>query len=117
MSDITLKLIPKEEADELRKALREKGLKYSERVFIRDDASSPITMLGELVLNKEVAISAISLVGGWLAGRQGRKVKLKTDRFEAEAHNVEELKQVLALLEPGGTTGNAPPHDVDSSLD
>jgi hypothetical protein len=117
MSNITLELSPKEDINELRQALKGENIKYSERMFFRDDVSSPITILGELVFSKEVALSAIGLVGGWIAGRQGRKVKLKTSTFEAEAHNVDELQKVLALLEKADPSDNAPPSRTDPSTD
>ena len=109
MNEVTLKILPKEDIVELRQAFGKQNVKFSERMFFRDDASNPATLLGELILNKEVVLTAIGALSGWLVAKQGRKVRLKTTEFEVEAASVEELEQVLAVLYKNDTTTNVPP--------
>jgi hypothetical protein len=48
-----------------------------------------------LAFAKILGPATIAALGGWLAGRDGRKVKIKVGEIEAEANSVKELDEVL----------------------
>jgi hypothetical protein len=53
---------------------------------------------GEFVaLVKTLGPPGIAALGGWVAGRSGRKVRLKIGDVEAEAGTREEVEKLLAM--------------------
>ncbi|WP_085787624.1 hypothetical protein [Ketogulonicigenium robustum] len=100
MSDLEIAVFPKEDAGEFRTILKEQDIKYSERAFIRDSAGSGgITFLGEFtMMATTLGPAVIGAIGGWVAARQGRKVRVKMGDIEAEAGSVEQVKELLALV-------------------
>lgn len=110
MSDLEIAVFPKEDAGEFRTVLKEQGIKFSERVYVRDAVDGGMTALGEFMFwGKELGVPAITGICGWLAARQGRKVRVKMGDIEAEAGSVEQVKELLALVQKqsvGEATGD-----------
>lgn len=104
MADIELFAEPSEDTAELTAAWRTAGISYSQRMFMRDDAHSAATMLGGLILRLEVATAALGAVGGWLAARQSRRVKVKIGDIEAEANSLKELEALLEIINQQGNS-------------
>jgi hypothetical protein len=79
------------------KALRDADIKASHRMFFRDAADGGASYIGQfLVPIAQVAIPALGAVlGGWLQGRFGRKVRIKVGDVEAEARTLEEVETLL----------------------
>ncbi|PTX36967.1 hypothetical protein IQ03_05291 [Gemmobacter caeni] len=100
MSDLEIAVFPKEDAGEFRTILKEQDIKYSERMFFRDSVDSGgVTLLGEFtMMANTLGPAVIGAIGGWVAARQGRKVRVKMGDIEAEAGSVEQVKELLALV-------------------
>jgi hypothetical protein len=80
-------------------ALNQEGLEI--QAFVRSRKSAEFTsspLVGDfLVLAKTLGPAAIAAIGGWLAGRNGRKVRIKIGDIEAEARTPEEVEKLLAI--------------------
>jgi hypothetical protein len=83
------------------KALLDADIKASHRMFFRDAADGGASYIGEfLVPIAQVAIPALGVVlGGWLQGRFGRKVRIKVGDVEAEARALEEVETLLQRVQ------------------
>ena len=77
-------------------AFDNEGIKIQPRAFAMDAVDAVGGATGEFLAFAEVLGPAIvAALGGWLAGRNGRKVKIKVGQIEAEANSVKELDEVL----------------------
>ena len=85
-------------------AFEQDGISILESSCSEDDVPEPgvcySSNIGPLA-NEVVAFAtalgpaSIAALGGWLAGRNGRKVKIKVGEIEAEANSVKQLDEVL----------------------
>ena len=62
----------------------------------------PTGLFGEFLLPGGVGAAAVAVVGAYLAGRNGRKVRLKVGDVEAEAGTVEEVERLVRLADERG---------------
>jgi hypothetical protein len=77
-------------------AFENEGIKIQPRAFAMDAVDAVGGATGEFIAFATVLGPAIvAALGGWLAGRNGRKVKIKVGEIEAEANSVKELDEVL----------------------
>ncbi len=77
-------------------AFRNDGVKVQARAFAMDAIDAVGGATGEfLAFAKVLGPASIAALGGWLAGRNGRKVRIKVGEIEAEANSVEQLDHVL----------------------
>ena len=87
-----------QELRDFARGLRLAGLRYSQRAMAFDSAAMLGYPLAEFVV-KELgppAIAALAtLVGTWIGGRNGRKVRLKVGDVEVEARTIEEVRSLL----------------------
>ena len=110
---ISLELIAAETDPPLRSSEYQAGLKHvtstlqatnanvSFRVFMQEAIGAPSFLLGGFTIEnvKSVALVLGPIVGAWLQGRYGRKVRLKIGDIEAEARNVAEIEELLKQVE------------------
>lgn len=81
-------------------AFHDDGIKIQATAFAMDAVDAVGGATGEfLALAKILGPAAIAGLSGWLAGRNGRKVKIKVGDVEAEANSVKELDEVLKRVE------------------
>ena len=100
MSDLQISALPKEEAGDLRTLFKEQDIRFTERVFVTDSADTGVTLLGEFtVMAKTLGPVVIGSIGGWVAARQGRRVRIKMDDIEAEASSVEDVEKLLSMID------------------
>lgn len=100
MSDLQISVLPKEDAGEIRTIFRESDIRYSERMFTRDSVEGGVTLLGEFtIMAKTLGPVVIGSIGGWVAARQGRRVRIKMGDIEAEASSVKEVEELLTLID------------------
>ena len=77
-------------------AFENEGIKIQPRSFAMDAVNALGGATGEfLVFAKVLGPAIVAALGGWLAGRNGRKVKIKVGEIEVEANSVKELDEVL----------------------
>jgi hypothetical protein len=77
-------------------AFRNEGIKIQTTARTMDAVDAVGGATGQfLAFAKLLGPATIAAVGGWLAGRNGRKVKIKVGEIEAEANSVEQLDEVL----------------------
>ena len=77
-------------------AFHNEGIKIQATAFAMDAVDAVGGATGEfLAFAKVLGPATIAALGGWLAGRNGRKVKIKVGEIEAEANSVKELDEVL----------------------
>jgi hypothetical protein len=77
-------------------AFHNEGIKIQATAFAMDAVDAVGGATGEfLAFVKVLGPATIGALGGWLAGRNGRKVKIKVGEIEAEANTVKDLDQVL----------------------
>ena len=87
--------------DELRQiseSLRAANIDFSQRARTFDSIGAHGYALGEYFLQHvpEGAVGAIiGAFGTWLKVRGGRRVRLKVDDIEAEAHTIEEIERLI----------------------
>jgi hypothetical protein len=64
-------------------------------------ASGPSAEVGEFIIRLAPILSPTfgKEIGAWLQGRHGRKVRVKFDDVEIEAHTPEQVETLLARLE------------------
>ncbi|MFC4518441.1 hypothetical protein [Cupriavidus pinatubonensis] len=82
-------------------ALKSGGVAYSQAAMAFDSAAATGYPLAEFAI-KELAPYAASVAAAltaWIAGRYGRKVRLKVGDLELEAKSPEEIKQLLHLAQ------------------
>ncbi|ASW04438.1 hypothetical protein [Paraburkholderia aromaticivorans] len=130
LSSIELRLMPASEdpvvqdpafQSELRTfhgSLRAADVRFLLRARTFDALDAPGYALGEYVI-KELGPAAIGVigtaVGAWIAGRSGRKVRLKVGDIEAEARTIEEVEQLLQrarTMQAGQNYQNANPQSA-----
>jgi hypothetical protein len=81
-------------------AFHNEGIKIQTTAFAMDAVDAVGGATGEfLAFAKILGPATIAAVGGWLAGRNGRKVKIKVGEIEAEANSVKQLDEVLERVE------------------
>ena len=81
-------------------AFRDEGIKIEATGFAMDAIDAVGGATGEfLAFATILGPPIIAALGGWFAGRNGRKVKIKVGEIEAEANSVKELDKVLARVE------------------
>jgi hypothetical protein len=81
-------------------AFHSEGIKIQTTAFAMDAVDAVGGATGEfLAFAKILGPATIAAVGGWLAGRNGRKVKIKVGEIEAEANSVKQLDEVLERVE------------------
>jgi hypothetical protein len=81
-------------------AFHNEGIKIQTTAFAMDAVDAFGGATGEfLAFAKILGPATIAAVGGWLAGRNGRKVKIKVGEIEAEANSVKQLDEVLERVE------------------
>jgi hypothetical protein len=77
-------------------AFSKEGIKIQPRAFAMDAVDAVGGATGEfMAFAKVLGPAIVAALGGWLAGRNGRKVKIKVGEIEAEANSVKELDEVL----------------------
>jgi hypothetical protein len=77
-------------------AFHNEGIKIKKTFFTLDAVDAVGGATGEfLAFAKILGPATVAAVGVWLAGRNGRKVKIKVGEIEAEANSVEQLDEVL----------------------
>src|SRR5438045_1224908 len=84
---------------QIRDALFENGMPPSTVIELQEsEAASQTVLTGSfsIELVKVVGPMLVGIVATWLAGRYGRKVRLKVGDIEAEARTVEEVETLLA---------------------
>jgi hypothetical protein len=80
-------------------AFENEGIKIQPRAFAMDAVDAVGGATGEFLAFATVLGPAIvAALGGWLAGRNGRKVKIKVGEIEAEANSGKELDEVLERI-------------------
>ena|SRR6267154_5904402 len=80
-------------------AFRNEGLDIRATAFAMDAVDSAGGATGDfLALAKALGPPIVAALTGWLAGRSGRKVRVKVGDIEAEAHSVKELDKILARI-------------------
>ncbi len=81
-------------------AFRSEGITTRPRLFLMDSIDAAGGFTGEFIaVVKMLGPSALTGLTGWLAGRNGRKVKIKVGEIEAEAHSIKELDEILKRVE------------------
>ena len=81
-------------------ALHNEGTKFEATAFAMDGVDAVGGATGEiLALAKTLGPATIAAIAAFLAGRNGRKVKIKVGEIEAEANSVKELNAVLERVE------------------
>lgn len=80
-------------------AFKNEGIKIQPRIFTMDAVDAVGGATGEfMAFAKVLGPPIVAALGGWLAGRNGRKVKIKVGEIEAEANSVKELDKVLERI-------------------
>ena len=76
------------------------GIKFGSSDYLVEDTSGVGFALGEfVVVAKALSTPALAgLVGAWLCGKYGRKVKLKYKDLRVEATTVEEVERLVKLI-------------------
>lgn len=77
--------------------LKDAGLDPSARMFMRKAVGFGSLYTGEFYISaaKILGPPIIAAVGGWLAGRNGRKVRVKVGDIEAEANTMQQIEVLL----------------------
>lgn len=88
-----------EDKAELKELWLADGIRPSQRMYFRDDAGASAIAIGGMLLKSEVIKVALAAIGGWLAAKNGRKIRLKVGDIEVEATTVQELEDVIKLAE------------------
>ena len=116
MSDSAFKVVVdrREDAFEIGDCLRANDVRFEERIIVRKSMEEVGAFLAEFVFSLEVRTAALGALGGWLAARQGRKVRIKIGDVEAEATSVKELKSILEIADERTAT-SGPDNDSDST--
>lgn len=96
MSNIEISVPSSREAIELSNLLKEHDVQFSEEFYVQKSAD--VEGVFKLILeHPELPISLITAIGGWIAGRQGRRCSIKTPYIEAEANSVEDLQKIINM--------------------
>jgi hypothetical protein len=93
--------------EQLGQSLNSQGWEVSSLIELRESADGGPTVSGFIITLapyiSAVLAAALGALGGWLHGRNGRKVKLKFGTAgqleEVEAQTPEQLKDVMAIAE------------------
>lgn len=102
---------------EVSTALRDGGVTYSQRRMMFDSVGAQGYALGQYFI--PLAQIAGPIIGGalvaWLAGRAGRKLKIKVGEVELEASTAAEIDHLMvkALELKAQLTSAAATHDLD----
>jgi hypothetical protein len=82
-------------------SMRAQGIEYRSRDYLVEVTSGVGFALGEfLVVAKALSTPALAgLVGAWLRGKYGRKVKLKYKDLQVEATTVEDVERLVKLIQ------------------
>lgn len=82
-------------------SLRATNAKVSFHVFMQDAIDAPSFLLGGFTIEniKSVGLVLGPILGAWLHGRYGRKVRLKVGDIEAEARTISEVEELLKRAE------------------
>ncbi len=76
------------------------GVKTMPRIFTMDAVDAVGGYTGEFIaIAKSLGPATIAALGGWLAGRNGRKVRIKVDGIEVEASSMKQLDEALKRVE------------------
>jgi hypothetical protein len=80
-------------------AFYNEGIKIEATAFAMDAADSVGGATGQfLTFAKTIGPATIGALGVWLAGQNGRKVKIKLGEIEVEANSVKQLDEVMERL-------------------
>jgi hypothetical protein len=84
----------------MRASLGKSDIPFQQLARIRKSAGPEggTTYLPLLTVLAPYGVAVITALGGWLAGRSGRKVRIKIGDTEVEAGSVKELEQLLAVV-------------------
>lgn len=81
-------------------ASRVDGVKTMPRIFTMDSVDAVGGYTGEFIaIAKALGPATIAALGGWLAGRNGRKVRIKVDGIEVEASSMKQLDEAIKRVE------------------
>jgi hypothetical protein len=91
----------REQLQWLYEGLQAAGITEQHQMDFRDAVGGPVDLLAHFVVPiAQIVIPVLGgVLGGWLQGRAGRKVRLKTRDIEAEARTPEEVEKLLLLAE------------------
>jgi hypothetical protein len=91
----------REQLQRLYEGLQAAGITEQHQMHFRDAVGGPVDLLAHFVVPiAQIVIPVLGgVLGGWLQGRAGRKVRLKTGDIEAEARTPEEVEKLLLLAE------------------
>ena len=104
MKDLKITVLPREESGDFRKILQDHDIRYSEKMFTNDAPGAGVTLFGEFfIAAKTIGPPVIAAIGGWYAARQGRTLRIKTEKFEVEASSMKEFKELLELADKRST--------------
>lgn len=81
-------------------ALRVDGVETKPRIFTMDAVGSVGGYTGEFIaMANALGPATIAALSGWLAGRNGRKVRIKVEGIEVEANSMKQLDEALRRVE------------------
>jgi len=80
-------------------SLKKNGIEFHARSVMMESATGGGFNLGEFSILAGSVASLAGLLRMWVKAKYGRKVKLKTKDFSAEAMNAEEIEKLVKLVE------------------
>jgi hypothetical protein len=80
---------------EVERALRALDRNISVLAFFQESVDASSFLKGGFTIAKSIGLAAVPIIGAWLHGRAGRRVRLKVGDIEAEAHSVSEIEELL----------------------